>query len=157
MRAPQPEQIQHARTLIAKGWQPLERMDPYDLLATVRLHDTLLNVERETWAVMHLMQPLPIRGEVKAGNPKIRLTTPAPAVDRPSDNGVLTRVRGSFVAEACAKLKPAREAVQDEQARVALGVPDVGLVEFTFKANTYRHGRSRHWHWIAVRADLVQP
>jgi hypothetical protein len=155
---PHPDQVRHAAALLRDGWRPEASVRPNEILATVSRRDYRQHVERETWAVLHLMAALPVRGDVKAGNPSIRLITPAPSADVPSGNGVLTRVRGSFVAEAAASLPPARDvAAAAPPAQVTIEVPDLGLVQITFTVNTYRHGRSRHWHWRAVRADLVQP
>jgi hypothetical protein len=141
--------VRNARALHAQGYRPASAGE---FLAAVRNLDDRQHVDVGTWEVLTMMN-LPVRGDVKAGNPSLRsIGYAAPAA--PTGNGILSRVRGSFVAEACGKLKPPREAAQGEIAAVTMAVPDLGLVRFTFKANTYRHGRSRHWHWRAVRADL---
>jgi hypothetical protein len=33
-------------------------------------------------------------------------------------------------------------------------VPDLGAVRITYVLNSYAHGRSRHWHWLAVHAEM---
>jgi hypothetical protein len=142
--------------LVLEGWKPDRAVPAGEILATVRQRDYRQHVDVGTWQAMHLMAELPVLGEVKAGNPPIRLGSPMPA-DGPSGNGILNQARGSFVADACGILPSPRGAAQDEEATVDMEVPDLGLVRFTFQANTYRHGRSRHWHWKAVRAELAQP
>lgn len=71
-----------------------------------------------------------------------------------SDNGILTQVGGTFIAQGAQQLPRACEAEQHEAQRVvSIEVPHLGLVRLTYQLNTYRHGRSRHWHWVAVRAE----
>lgn len=91
------------------------------------------------------------------GNPAIP-EQPSQAVEAPpSKNGILTQVGGQHIASASLQLPAASQAEQDEPQRtVTVEVPDLGRVRITFQLNTYRHGKSRHWHWLAVRADRAE-
>ena len=73
-----------------------------------------------------------------------------------TDNGILAKVRGEYIAEGSKRLPPASSEEQAQPDRsVTLEVPQLGEVCITYRLNSYRHGRSRLWHWKAVRADLV--
>lgn len=73
-------------------------------------------------------------------------------------NGILARVGGQFVASGSERL-PTPDADQEGQPTRAVDIPDVpdlGTVRITYRLNSYRHGRSRLWHWVAVHAEQVQ-
>ena len=75
-----------------------------------------------------------------------------------TDNGILAWVPGDCIGAAANQLPRAGQAQPDQRdADVVVEVPDLGAVRITFRLNAYRHGRSRLWHWTAVRADLVLP
>ena len=91
------------------------------------------------------------------GNPFIRSEAfqPASADPAPSANGILAKVPAEFIA-AGAKQLPQAAAGQSESAEALLqDLPHLGAVRISYRLNTYRHGKSRHWHWVAVRADQV--
>jgi hypothetical protein len=71
-----------------------------------------------------------------------------------TDNGILAKVPGEYIGEGSKRLPAAcaEEATQPERS-VTLTVPQLGEVRLTYRLNSYRHGRSRLWHWRAVRAD----
>jgi hypothetical protein len=72
----------------------------------------------------------------------------------PTDNGILAWVPGEFQAKAARLLPAAIDLAQPGlERKVVIDVPKVGWVEVTFILNTYRHGKSRHWHWVAKRAE----
>lgn len=87
------------------------------------------------------------------GNPAINHSAAAGAAP-PSDNGILAYVGGQYIAAGSAKL-PAAKSSEPEERTAMLEVPDLGLVRITYRLNSYKHGRSRHWHWLAVKADRV--
>lgn len=89
------------------------------------------------------------------GNPAINLTPQQPAEPAPSANGILSWVPGDIVATASQQLPPVGSVQLNERHQAVVQVPDVGRVQITYRANEYRHGRSRHRHWQAVRADRV--
>jgi hypothetical protein len=69
------------------------------------------------------------------------------------DNGILARVGGPFIASGMATLPPASDVEPGTERTVELpDVPDLGRVVITYRAATFKHGRSRRWHWVAVRA-----
>lgn len=81
------------------------------------------------------------------------MVTPRP---EPPGNGVLARVPGQLIAAAARQLPPAAATEREAPIRTAVvDVPDLGLVRITYRLNTYTHGRSRMWHWVATRADQV--
>jgi hypothetical protein len=72
-----------------------------------------------------------------------------------TDSGVLARVPGECVAAGARQLPapgPDQQAVREA---IVQDVRDLGAVRITYHLNSYRHGKSRMWHWVAVRADLV--
>lgn len=75
-----------------------------------------------------------------------------------ADNGILTRVLGQYIASGSQQLPPAGEDQQAQPERqVLVDLPDIGWVRITYRLNTYRHGKSRHWHWVAAHASHVPP
>ena len=71
-----------------------------------------------------------------------------------TDNGILSRVPGESIA-AGSKMLPAAGPEQPQQLRaIVQGVRDLGAVRITYELATHRHGKSRRWYWLAVRADL---
>lgn len=88
-------------------------------------------------------------------NPTIRQgATDQPAAG-PAPNGLLAYVSGDLLGAAAATLPKAAEG-EPERRQVDLDVPGRGRMRITYRLNTYRHGRSRRWHWVAERADLVE-
>lgn len=74
------------------------------------------------------------------------------------DNGILTRVPGQYIASAAQQLPPAGEDQKAQPERqVLVEAPDLGWVRITYRLNTYRHGKSRHWHWVATHAAHALP
>jgi hypothetical protein len=69
------------------------------------------------------------------------------------DNGILARVGGPFIASGMANLQPASEVEPGTERTAELNVPELGKITITYRAATFKHGRSRRWHWVAVRAD----
>jgi len=74
---------------------------------------------------------------------------------QPSANGVLSWMGGDRIAQAARQLPAAgpEHAAKPRREVVVQGVPHFGAVRVTYELDSYRHGRSRHWHWRAVRAD----
>lgn len=74
-----------------------------------------------------------------------------------TDNGILAQVPGERIAEGMQMLPPAGPEQQSQPIRevVVPNVRDLGDVRITYDLNTYRHGKSRQWHWRALRADRV--
>lgn len=72
-----------------------------------------------------------------------------------SENGILARVPGQYIAAGGADLPAAGPEQESQPVRhvVVDDVPDLGAVRITYRLNSYRQGRSRRWHWLAVRAD----
>lgn len=73
------------------------------------------------------------------------------------ENGILTLVPGQCIAEGSRRLPPASDLERTVPVREVLvhQVPDLGDVRITYRLDTYRHGRSRRWYWLAIRADLA--
>lgn len=90
------------------------------------------------------------------GNPFIRseASQHQPAQPVESSNGVLTLVPGEIIGSASRQLPPAGKG-QPETADAVVNVPNLGFVRITYRLNSYSHGRSKHWHWQAVRAERV--
>lgn len=75
-----------------------------------------------------------------------------------TENGVLARVPGEFIAAGAKQLPVPSEAEAEAPERVAVvNAPDLGDVRIAYRLRSYRHGRSRLWHWVAIRADQVSP
>lgn len=73
---------------------------------------------------------------------------------KPPANGILAWIGGDVIAKASKTLPEPKEGLTQV---VAVDVPDQGMVNITYRANSYKHGRNRHWHWLAVRADRADP
>lgn len=144
------ENVQHAAALIASGWSP-EGREAGEVVGRMRCRDDRQDVHAWTWKVSAMLD-LPVRGEVLAGNPALRAGSGAPAAD--AGNGILALVRGDSIAAGSKQLPPASEAESHEPRRsTVIDVPDLGPVRITYQLNTYRHGRSRLWHWVAAHAE----
>lgn len=74
-----------------------------------------------------------------------------------TDNGILARVPGEYIAAGASTLPKAGADQEGELVRlVVVEVPDLGAVRISYRLRSYRHGRSRLWHWLAVRGDVVE-
>lgn len=75
------------------------------------------------------------------------------------DNGILASVPGESIAAGIDQLPRAGADQQGQplQKTVVTGVRDLGAVCITYQLNTYRRGRSRLWHWVAVHAQVQPP
>ena len=89
------------------------------------------------------------------GNPSINLeNTNAPAGPmQPAANGILAYLDGPSVATGSKQLPTPQPGQPAEM--VATVMSNRGLVRITYRLNSYKHRRSTHWHWVAVRADLA--
>lgn len=92
------------------------------------------------------------------GNPQIPQLPIGGDADResaePAANGILSKVPGDLIGAGARQLPPPcaqEEATPDRH--VTLQVPHLGLVRISYELRSYRRGRSRFWHWQAVRAD----
>lgn len=88
-------------------------------------------------------------------NPSIS-TTPTSAPAAPSANGILARIGGQYISAGVDQLPPAGPQEMAERVAVVPDVPDLGNVRIRYMLNSYRHGRARHWHWLAVHAEVVE-
>ena len=70
-----------------------------------------------------------------------------------SDNGILARVPGEFIAAGSKLLPPAGPEQLATGQAVVPDVRDLGAVRITYELASHRHGKSRRWYWLAVRAD----
>lgn len=72
------------------------------------------------------------------------------------DNGILALIPGDTVGGSSSELPPAGpdQAAQPVHQVVTL-VPNVGRVRITYRLSSYRHGKSRYWHWVAEHAERV--
>jgi hypothetical protein len=72
------------------------------------------------------------------------------------NNGILAQVPGEFIAAGTEQLPPPGPDQQEQPTRatVVQGVRDLGAVRITYELKSYRRGKSRAWHWAALRADL---
>jgi hypothetical protein len=91
------------------------------------------------------------------GNPAVHHPdhpTPPPI---PSGNGILARVGGDYVARGNKQLPTAGPGLLEARRRVTVtGVPDLGDVAITYELKSHKHGRSRHWFWVAVFAEPLK-
>lgn len=88
-------------------------------------------------------------------NPSLKPGDASPPHD--AGNGILGRVPGPLVSHGAQQLPQAGPQELTQQRSVVLEVPGMGAVRITYALNSYKRGRSRHWHWLAVRADHQQP
>jgi hypothetical protein len=72
-----------------------------------------------------------------------------------TDNGILAKIPGDFISAGMRQLPPPAAGVDAQPRAVTVQVPDHGAVQIAYALASYRHGRSRRWHWVAVRADLA--
>lgn len=89
------------------------------------------------------------------GNPPVHNPSSQPTPVAPTSNGILASVPASFISAGSDQLPKAGPAEQAERKTVVQDVPDLGAVRITYRLNSYKHGKSRHWHWLAVHAEKV--
>jgi hypothetical protein len=110
-------------------------------------------------ALLELQRTAPRVASLPASRAAVQVAAPQePATSGadPTVNGILARVRGNYVADGAAMLPPAGPEHKHEPLRtVELHEPNIGQVRITYHLNTFARGRSRRWHWVAVRADLA--
>lgn len=71
------------------------------------------------------------------------------------DNGILALIPGHCVGGASSELPPAGPDQAGQPVhQVVRFVPGVGSVRLTYRLSSYRHGKSRYWHWVAEHAEL---
>ena len=87
-------------------------------------------------------------------NPSIDRTQESPEAP-PSKNGILTKVLADYIGQGADSLPEAGPDEPAERQAIVPGVPDLGDVRITYRLNSYKHGRSRRWHWLAVFAEKV--
>ena len=69
-------------------------------------------------------------------------------------NGILAHVSGIYIAQGSKMLPAAAESESSQPRRaVVLDVPDLGLVRITYELCSYRHYKTRLWHWAAKHAE----
>lgn len=85
------------------------------------------------------------------GNPNPS-TTAAPALDPNADNGIMASVSGGCIGGGSRGL-PAAETMQGQTATVVVQAEHVGMVRITYRSRQFKHRRSSHWAWAAVRVD----
>lgn len=71
-----------------------------------------------------------------------------------SDNGILTKVPGEYVAQGAQSLPDPATATADTMI-VALDAGWVGPVCITYRRQLAQHRKHTHWYWHAVRADAA--
>ncbi|WP_156545992.1 hypothetical protein [Cupriavidus sp. D384] len=76
----------------------------------------------------------------------------APGDIAPSENGILGRVPGVYVAQAVNSLPPPT-AIGPGAAAVVVEAGELGLVHFSVERRRAKHGRHSHYFWTAVRAE----
>ncbi len=67
-------------------------------------------------------------------------------------NGILPRIPGDYIS-AGSKMLPHPQEGAPAEASAELEVPDLGRVRIHYQLHSHRHGKSRRWHWVAVRAE----
>lgn len=70
----------------------------------------------------------------------------------PAANGILASVGGPYIAAGQAQLPTAGPGAGQELV-ATVDVPGLGSVRITYRLSSYKHRRSTHWHWVAVRAE----
>lgn len=89
------------------------------------------------------------------GNPFIRSDAfqhDQPAQQEDPAKGILTWLAGGIISGGSMELPPAGPE-QPESAQAVVDAAHLGKVRITYALKSYKHGRSKHWHWVAVRAD----
>jgi len=72
-----------------------------------------------------------------------------------TDNGILARVPGQYIAEALAQLPPINIA-GDQIHETVIEAGHVGKVRIFARKQLARHGKHSHWYWSAFRAAAVE-
>lgn len=72
-----------------------------------------------------------------------------------SDNGILARIPGQYVADAL-KTLPSPEDSLDDLLETEIDVPDIGRVRFVAERNHSKRGKFVYYFWSAKRATLVE-
>ena len=89
-------------------------------------------------------------------NPAIHTGPHDPAEQRePSANGILAWVHGPDVSRGIQSL-PKAQAGEQSPRTVVIEAEHVGLVRMTYALNSYKHRRSRFWHWRSEHAEKVE-
>ncbi len=91
-------------------------------------------------------------------NPALRHPHPGQAAEpfQPHpEHGILAQVGGQFIAAGSDSLPKAGPG-EDSLQTVVVEVPSLGKVQLTYQLKTHKHGKSRNWFWVAVRADAVE-
>ena len=91
------------------------------------------------------------------GNPPVHDPADDAVPAGSSTNGVLSWIGAGAISEGAARL-PQAGPEQEHQPRrsvVLTALERFGAVRVTYRLASYRHGRSRHWHWCAVHADPI--
>lgn len=71
-------------------------------------------------------------------------------------NGVLGYLGAAVISAGISTLPaPCQAEAGRPQRTVDLDAGDRGPVRITYELSRYRHKRSSHWHWVAVKADLI--
>ncbi len=72
----------------------------------------------------------------------------------PADNGILSRVRGDYIAQALATLQPpTRDGANQHQ--VVIDAGHLGAVRLYIERKQVRHRKHSHFYWAAYRAEAV--
>lgn len=70
------------------------------------------------------------------------------------ENGILSRVRGDYVAQALQSLPaPTRDGAAEHQ--VVLDAGPVGRIRLFIARKLVRHNKHSHYYWSAYRAEFV--
>lgn len=70
------------------------------------------------------------------------------------DNGVLALVKGEDISAAMGLL-PAPGAGAPPLAQSSIVTGNLGTVALDFRLTVHKHGRNRHWFWVATHAAQV--
>lgn len=68
------------------------------------------------------------------------------------DSGILAKIPGEYVSMGSQLLPSAESAQADERREAMVAVPFLGRVVIRYRRFTYRHGKSRHYCWVAEGA-----
>lgn len=81
--------------------------------------------------------------------------TPPKIASHP-ERGINAHLAAEYIGAGMRQLPTPGPAEKEPIRSVIVEVPQFGKVKITYKLSSYKHGRSRFWHWTLGRADVVE-
>jgi hypothetical protein len=73
-----------------------------------------------------------------------------------SDDHLLARIAGGYIAKALQTLPPAERANDGAVMDCFVNVPEIGRVQITTRRLEHTRGRSTHYFWAAESAEIAE-